>query len=181
MGRRLNVFATIILLFFAVVAAQAVNIQFFRAGALNASPQNPRVSQASVTAQRGEIVAADGTILARSVPVGANHNVYRRVYPLGSLTAGLVGFFSPSYGTWALEAEYNSYLVAHAQPPQTLVQLLAPTTATDNVTLTLQPSLQRVAQRQLQGRDGAAVVLDPRTGAILAMYSNPTYNPVPFT
>ena len=181
MARRLSVLAALILISFLIVAAQAINIQFVRSSALDASPLNPKVAQASIGAPRGEIVAADGTILARSRLVAGAQSIYQRIYPLGTLTAGLVGFDSPSYGTWSLEAEYNSYLVPHAQPPQSLAQLLAPTSATDNVTLTLQPSLERVAQRALAGRDGAAVVLDPRNGDILAMYSNPTYNPVPFT
>ncbi len=170
-----------ILLLFVVVAAQSANLQFFRAKALDASPLNPRISEASSNAPRGKVFAADGTVLAASVPTGQGGNVYRRVYPLGSLTSSLVGFTSPFYGNWYLEAEYNTYLSSHAQPPQSLAQVLSPTSAADNVTLTLQPALQRVAQRALAGRDGAAVVLDPKNGNILAMYSNPTYNPVPLT
>ena len=41
--------------------------------------------------------------------------------------------------------------------------------------------LQQVAARALAGRDGAVVALDPRNGAVLAMYSNPTYDPAPLT
>ncbi len=181
MARRLSVLATVLLLALAAIAVQSVNIQFFKAAALDASPTNPRNISASVTAPRGEIVAADGTILAQSRPLPGAPSVYHRIYPLGALTAGLVGFASPSYGTWALEAEYNNYLSSHAQPPQSLSQVLSPTTGADNVTLTLQPALQRVAQYALAGRDGAAVVLDPQNGDVLAMYSNPTYNPAPFT
>ena len=180
MARRVSVLATIILLTFVIVAAQAAYVQFFRASALDASPLNPRVSQTSITETRGEIVAADGTVLALSKLAAGGQGIYQRIYPRGDLTSGLVGFDSPSYGTWALEAQYNSYLTAHAQPPHSFAQVLVPTSAADNVTLTLQPSLERVAQRALAGRDGAAVVLDPRNGDILAMYSNPTYNPAPF-
>lgn len=179
MSRRLAILASVILLLFALVAAQAASIQFFRAPALNASSINPRVTSSSLTSPRGEIVAADGTVLAKSVAMTSGYYPYLRVYPLGTLTSGVVGFSGPSYGNWALEAEYNNYLTAHAQPPQSFAQVLAPTSAADSITLTLQPALQRVAQTALAGRDGAAVVLDPRTGAVLAMYSNPTYNPAP--
>ncbi len=75
----------------------------------------------------------------------------------------------------------TSTLTPHAQPPQSFAQVLAPTSAADSVTLTIYPALQRVAQRALAGRDGAAVVLDPQNGDILAMYSNPTYDPAPLT
>lgn len=180
MTRRLAILSTIILLLFAVIAAQAANVQFVRAPALDASPLNPRVSEASTLYPRGEIVAADGTILAQSVATTGLYP-YKRIYPLGSLTSGVVGFSSPSYGLWGLESEYNNYLSAHAQPPQSLAQLLAPTAAADTVTLTLQPALQKIAQNALNGQDGAAVVLNPTTGGVLAMYSNPNYDPTPLT
>ena len=41
------------------------------------------------------------------------------------------------------------------------------------------PALQQLAAAQLAGRDGAVVALDPSTGAVEAMYSNPTYDPSP--
>jgi peptidoglycan glycosyltransferase len=171
----------VILLLFVVVAAQSANLQFFRATALDTSPINPRVSEASTNAPRGEIFAADGTVLAQSVVTGEGLNVYKRIYPLGALTSDVVGFTSPTYGNWALEAEYNNYLTAHSQSPQSIEQLIAPTSASDSITLTLNPALQQVAKTALAGRDGAAVVLDPQNGDILAMYSNPSYNPVPLT
>ena len=72
----------------------------------------------------------------------------------------------------------------HQQAPQTLSQLLfrekLPTT-TDNVTLTIEPTLQKAAWQALTAtpgnNDGAVVVLHPKTGAVLAMVSNPTYDP----
>ncbi len=180
MSRRLTILSVAILLLFAAAAAQAVNVQFFRAPALDASGLNPRNSTTSSQFPRGGIFAADGAVLAQSVPTDGCYK-WRRVYPYGSLTSGVVGFAGPNYGTWAIEAQYNQYLSAHAQPARTLAQVLAPTSAADSITLTLEPALQRVARAALSGRDGAAVVLDPRTGAVLAMYSNPYYNPTPLT
>jgi peptidoglycan glycosyltransferase len=180
-SRRLAILASIILLLFAAAAVQASSIQFFRASALNASSINPRVSTASLAYPRGQIIAADGTVLAESVAQSSGYYPFKRVYPLGSLTAGVVGFSSPGYGDWALEAQYASYLSAHPQPPQSLAQVLAPASAADSITLTLQPALQRVVRTAMAGQDGAAVAIDPRNGSVLAMYSNPTYDPTPLT
>ena len=53
-------------------------------------------------------------------------------------------------------------------------------TLTDNVTLTVEPKLQEAAQYALStmppgvNKDGAVVVLNPKTGAVLAMYSSPS-------
>ena len=179
MTRRLSILGTFVLLLFVAILVQAINVQWLRAPALDSSPLNPRTSTASTQFPRGEIVAADGTILARSVAAHVAGAAYERFYPLGSLTSGVVGFAGPAYGTWAIENEYNQYLTPHAQPPKSLAQVLAPTSAADNVNLTLYPALQRIARVAMAGQDGAAVVLNPKTGAVLGMYSNPNYNPQP--
>ncbi len=181
MSRRLRILATIILLLFAVVIAQSANIQFFKASSLNASPDNPRNVNPSGQFPRGEIIAANGSVLAYSVKQNNPYYPYRRVYPDGSLMSGIVGFSSPYYGEWALEEEYNGYLAAHSQPPESFEQLLATTSAADSVTLTIDPGLQQVARTAMKGIDGAAVAIDPKTGGVLVMYSNPNYNPVPLT
>jgi peptidoglycan glycosyltransferase len=181
MTRRLTLFATGLLVLFALLVAQAINVQWERAPGLSSSPLNPRLSTVLSQFPRGEIVAADGTILARSVASNNAAYPYVRQYPLGNLVSGVVGFAGPSYGTWALEYQYNTYLEPHAQPPQSLAQVLAPTSAADTLTLTLEPALQRVASVAMAGQVGAAVTLDPRTGAVLGMYSNPNYDPTPFT
>ena len=179
MSRRLSFLASFILLLFVIVAAQSAYVQYFHASALAQSAENPRNNTVSSSQPRGEIVGADGTILADSLPVGASGKIFQREYPLGSLTAGVVGFVAPALAgaTWGLEEQYNSVLTAHAQPAQNFEQVLAPTTAADNVQTTIYPALQKIAAAAMTGRDGAAVVIQPQTGAIMAMYSNPTYEP----
>ena len=83
-----------------------------------------------------------------------------------------------------VEAQYNSYLTPHTRPAKTLRDLLVNRTVVDNVTLTIDTKLQsQVAAALDQHAPGvlgaAAVVLNPTTGAIEAMYSNPTYDPNP--
>jgi penicillin-binding protein A len=181
MSRRIWRLAIVIALLFIVVAGQTLWIDFFHSSALDSSPLNPRNFTTSNKYERGEIIAADGTVLAKSVATGDATFPWRRQYPLGALTAGVVGFTSTIYGEWELEQEYGSYLEGHTLPPQSFEQLLAPSEGADSVTLTLQPALQKIAAEALDGRDGSVVAFDPRTGATLAMYSNPTFNPAPFT
>ena len=178
MSRRLSLLASFILLLFAILVAQSAYIQYFRAPALIASPLNPRNNLVSSAAPRGKILAADGTVLADSLPTSASGTTYQREYPLGALTAGVVGYYSPALdSSWGLEEEYSSYLTAHTQPAQNFEQVLAPTTASDSIQTTIYPALQKIAQMAMGGQDGAAVVLQPQTGDVLAMYSNPTYEP----
>ncbi len=56
----------------------------------------------------------------------------------------------------------------------------SPPTAGNDLYLSLDYGLQVVAQKQLAGRRGAIVALDPKNGDILAFVSNPSYDPNPF-
>ena len=179
MQKRIRVLAMVMMVLLGVILLQGANVQFRQATKLANSPNNPRTLAARLSQTRGEIIAADGTVLAKSVPTPKGEYKYQRTYPLGALMGQITGFVSPNYGNWGIEAQYNSYLLSHSQPPRSLAQVLAPQTSTDSVALTIVPSLQNLAKSQLAGRDGAIVALNPKTGAILAMYSNPTYDPSP--
>ncbi len=192
MGRRVRWVGVVLILCFGLVIAQLVNIQFHRAGALNAMATNPRNIATHLDNQRGQILAADGTVLAKSVPTnaGTGQYKYQRVYPTATanLFASVVGYDSFTYGTSGVEYQYDQYLTAHTQTAQSLSQALGldplPKT-TDTVSLTLQPKLQAVAAQALASvptanKDGAVVAIQPSTGAIEAMYSNPTFDPNQF-
>ena len=58
-----------------------------------------------------------------------------------------------------------------------LRNLLGKHDESQSITLTVLDKLQKVAEAQLAGRDGSVVALDPRTGSILGMYSNPSFDP----
>lgn len=184
MTRRIAWLGVAMMLCFAALFLQLNNIQVKNAHRYANDPANPRVSSQLNTQPRGQIQAADGTtVLAESVPNPAypatSSYKYLREYPQGSLYSQIVGVDSPYYGLYGIENTYNSYLVSHNQPVKTLRDLLTTHTVDDTVTLTVQPRLQQAAAAALGGRNGAIVVIDPSTGAIEAMYSNPTYGPAP--
>jgi peptidoglycan glycosyltransferase len=184
-GRRIRWLGVVMLLCFGLVVVQLVNIQFVRAKALANSPYNPRVSTLKYDNLRGNIYASDGTLLAQSLKATTGLYHYMRVYPHGPLFAGITGYDSLEYGTSGIEYEYNQYLQTHSQAPQNFSQLLfnKPPSEPDDITLTVDPVLQQAAETALTtlppgpNFDGAVVALNPTTGAILAMVSNPTYDP----
>jgi peptidoglycan glycosyltransferase len=193
MGRRIRWLGAIMIACMGLVVFQLVNIQLVKAKSLQTSPYNPRVAALRLSNPRGEILAADGTVLATSIPTPAATNKldypyhYVRQYPQGPLYAGITGYDSPLYyGTSGIEEQYDAELGPHQKSPQTLSQLLfreSQPVTTDDVTLTVEPALQQAAWNALTtlppgaNKDGAVVVLDPKTGAVLAMVSNPTYDP----
>ncbi len=186
MGRRIRWLGVVLLFCFGLVAIQLANIQFRQAGALTSSPNNPLVAAKVYDNERGTITASDGTILAKSVKttMASDPYHYTRVYPEGSLYADITGYDSLYYGTSGIEYQYNQYLETHPQSPQNFSQLLfdKPPSEPDNVTLTVDPVLQKAATEALAAtpganKDGSVFVLDPTTGAVLAMVSSPTYDP----
>ncbi|HUO47656.1 MAG TPA: penicillin-binding transpeptidase domain-containing protein, partial [Acidimicrobiales bacterium] len=179
MGRRIRLLGLGMLLCFAVLLLQLTNIQVVKAHQYATAPRNPAVIAAHTDQPRGIIQSADGVVLADSVPASSGVYKYQRQYPTAGLFSHVVGYLSPIYGSTGVESSYNQYLVAHDKPVKTLGDLLSTATVTDTVTLTMNSVLQKDAVTALGGRDGAVVVLNPGTGAIEAMYSNPTFDPNP--
>ena len=159
-------------------------LQVFDANALVSNPHNTSGVITEYEEARGAIISADGVTLAQSVPSKDEYK-YQRVYPEGSLFGQLTGYFSLNYGTDGLESEYNSVLTQSNTPitlPSNLQQLkkfFTTQPSPDSVQITVLSSLQKLAATELAGRDGAVVALNPKTGAILAMYANPSYDPNP--
>ena len=157
-------------------------LQVVHAPALNANPLNGRAVVKEYTAKRGDIVSADGVTLATSVPTNDQFK-YLRQYPTGALFQQITGYFSFIYGSDGAERSYDKVLTGSSSPfklPTSLSQLrqlLANRNQSQSITLTVLDRLQKVAQTSLAGRVGSVVALDPRTGSILAMYSNPSFDP----
>ena len=143
--------------------------------ALDADPRNPR--QARMAAGRGSIVARDDTPLA--VTRGG-----KRIYPLGTLLAHTVGYASTRYGTSGLEDAFDRVLTPPRGPGDPFEQFVDIVTGThrpqrgSDVVTTIDLDVQRALVAGLAPYDRAAgVVLDPRTGAVLAMASVPDFDP----
>ena len=167
-----------------VLFVQLNYLQVFDATSLDNNPHNTRGIIAQFVQPRGAIISADGVTLAQSVPSKDQYK-YQRVYPEGALFGQITGYFSFTYGTDGLEDEYNSFLTDTNNSltiPGNVSQLKKFFTAQptpDNLQLTVLSSLQELAANELAGRDGAVVALVPKTGAVLAMYSDPSYDPSP--
>ena len=133
---------------------------------------------------RGLILAADGrTVLAGSEP-SEGELKYQRMYPQEpELGYGhLTGFYSFIFGRTELEHTQNDYLAARAEellPQRFIDEVLGRDQEGANIVTTIDPDLQEVAARSLGSNEGAVAAIDPRTGDVLALVSNPTYDPNP--
>src|SRR5690242_8883501 len=135
-----------------------------------------------LTVDRGKIFAADGTVLANNRRFRKHGiTIFTRHYPQNDLAPQVIGYSTQGGITTGLEQALDDYLTgANTNLTNTFTQELdklgGRTVRGDNVYLTLRPDIQRLAQDQLAGRCGAVVVLDTKTGGVVAMASSPTYN-----
>lgn len=170
---RLLVFVIVL---FTLLVAFTSRWTVFEAASLRHNPLNRRELLAQQHIHRGRIEAADASILARSTR--ATGGVYRRAYPAGGLFAHAVGYSYTSLGQSGLESFRNDALSGRGSGASTILdQLQGKSRVGDDVITTLDPAAQRVALTALNGQQGAAVALDPRTGAVRVMASVPGFDP----
>ena len=163
-----------------VLVGQLTYLQVFDAKKLADDPRNSRGYLRSFNRPRGEIVSADGAILARSVKVADQYGWQRR-YPYTDLYAETVGYQSVVVGSVGVEKSYDGWLTGRELPvgPKDLPSILSKQPRVGTVVLNLDSRAQTAARDALAGQRGSVTVLDPKTGAVVAMYTNPTFDPQP--
>ena len=182
MNRQIRLVGLGVMVLFIALFLQLNYLQVVHAKALESNPLNGRAVVREYTAKRGDIISADGVTLAQSVPT-ADQFKYQRQYPTGSLFEQVTGFWSFTYGADGVERTYDKVMTGGSSPfhmPTSLSglqQLFTTHDKSQSLTLTVLDKLQALAQKELAGRTGSVVALNPKTGAILAMYSNPSFDP----
>jgi penicillin-binding protein A len=129
--------------------------------------------------KRGRILASDGALIARSVRVGegASSQFVRR-YPLGGLFGHPVGYSFAEQGNTEFEAFHNSELIGeNSEFTSIFDELRGRRPIGNDITTSLDPEAQQVAFDLLAGRPGAVVAIEPSTGRVRAMVSQPPYDP----
>ena len=129
---------------------------------------------------RGQIIAADGAVLAKTVPSAPGDPfTFQRTYPEGDLFGHITGTFNFNFGATGVESTYNDQLsgATVSQEYETLRDLFVDRQHTGDVTLTVRKDVQQLARDALGEKKGSVVVLDPRDGSILGMWSFPSYDP----
>ena len=183
MNRSIRRLGVIVLALYVALFAQLNNLQLFGAKRLNEHPINQREAARDFESPRGAIFTADGVLVAHSVETPDGPTKRRREYPMTFEYAHITGYFSRIYGSTGIERIYNDELAAKTteQKYGELSDLFNPKDRTGNVTLTIDSRVQRAAIEGLGMQRGSVVAWDPRDGAVLALYSVPTYDPNPLS
>lgn len=134
-------------------------------------------------------------VMKLEIPGVSLQREYKRYYPDGEVTAHVVGFTNvDDKGQEGLELAYDDWLSGQAGSQRVIKdrlgrvikhveQIRAPKAGKD-LTLSIDRRLQYLAYRELKraviknkARSGSAVVMDARSGEVLAMVNQPAYNP----
>ena len=178
MNAQIRKIFVVVLIMFAMLGLAVTNTQFISAPSLNADPRNVRTNLHAAAIDRGPIIV-EKTAIASSELEDDNH--YTRVYDQGPLYVAATGYFSSvGYGSTGIEAAEENVLDGQSQTllGQRLRNLLTGEQRQGGgVELTLRASMQEAAAAALGDRKGAVVALDAKTGAILALYSSPSFDP----
>lgn len=139
------------------------------------SPYNTRQDQFEDRVTRGSILSADGETLAYTQTDEEGNET--RVYPYNRVFAHVVGYDSngksgiESLENFALMTSHNDYI------DQVKNEIMEYKNPGDTVVTTLNAKLQQTAYNALGDYNGAVVVMDPQTGAVLASVSKPDFDP----
>ena len=178
MNRQLRRYALVFSILLVLLLGNLTWVQVLNADSLRMQPGNTRVLLQQFNHSRGSILVGSEPIASSSRAAG--ESFYQRSYVDGPLYAPITGFYSLIYGATGLERSANDLL--SGSDPRFFVdriqQLFAGRqSAGGNVRLTIDQAAQRAAFDGLKGRAGAVVAIDPKTGAILAMASTPSFDP----
>jgi peptidoglycan glycosyltransferase len=175
--RRMGVIALILL---GALIVQATWVGFFHHDDYEGLAAG-RTLIAEYEVPRGQILAGD-LVIAESVPTDGGDFAYERVYPEGEYFGNITGFKAINYGASNLEEAQNDLLNGSSSLltfDDFWATLLKERKPGGNVVTTIDPELQKAAYDAIAetGVEGGAVVIDPRTGRILAEASYPGWNP----
>ena len=171
--------AAVLFLILAVIIVDLTVIQVVAGPRYRDDPRNRRVLTEQAERQRGPILARDNTLLAESIEDPDNPQGFRRAYPESDVFAHVVGYSSPIFGDTGIESSRSSELRSGRSGTITGIidSLLGREAGARGLQLTLSPPGQEAAARGLGDQAGTVVAIDPATGAVLALYSSPSFDP----
>ncbi|MFJ7301820.1 peptidoglycan D,D-transpeptidase FtsI family protein [Streptomyces sp. NPDC099088] len=157
-------------------------LQYVQADDLRTDPKNRRVTIERYATPRGDIIV-DGNPITGSTKSASSDFAYKRSYKNGPMWAPVTGYVSQAFGASQLENLNDGILTGNDDRlffRNTLDMITGKKKQGGNVVTTLSAAAQKAAFEGLGDKKGAVAAIDPKTGAILALASTPSYDPSSF-
>ena len=180
MNRQIVKLFAFIVVLFGILVGFTSYWSVFDAEALKEKDANKRPLFEQQQIPRGRILAADGTVIAKSVPKGRGASKrYVRRYPEGSLFGHPIGYSFVRLGDSEFEQFHNKELIGEGSEFSSIVdELLGERQEGNDVVTNIDTEAQRLALAELQEAGfGAVVAIEPSTGAVKVMASNAPFDP----
>lgn len=160
----------VVCLMFLSLVTYLLYFNMFEAEEVATNPYNKRQWEDEKFIKRGNIYDRDGVLLAETIVDGDSRI---RKYPKGRLYSHIIGYYSRTYGKSQLEMSYDKDLLGQGDLSISFGTLRSGY----DLNLTIDNELQEYAYKQMNGRNGAVVALEPSSGRVLSMVSLPDFNP----
>lgn len=195
---RVLLFVLFLIAGFFLLGGRCFDLIIVKGGYYRQLSEGQRVREVKIPAPRGIIYDRNGVALVRNVP--SKNASLAREYIYKEAAAHLLGYLGEAaidevkgeikMGDWlgktGVEEAYDDILRGtpgkelietdvQGQPLRTLGQI--PPRPGENLRLSLNLSLQKIAASELKDKKGAVVVSNPETGEILVLYSSPSFDP----
>lgn len=157
-------------------------LQYVKAEELSTRKENRRVQIAQYATERGNIIVEGKPITGSAVTDGSDYK-FKRTYMDGPLWSPVTGYASQAFGSTQLESLEDGILTGNDDRlffDRTIGMFTGEKKQGGNVVTTLNAAAQKAAFDKLGDKKGAVAAIDPRTGAILALVSTPSYDPTSF-
>ena len=180
MNRQIVKLFAFIVVLFGILVGFTSYWSVFDAEALKEKNANKRPLLEAQQIPRGRILAADGTVIAKSIPVGKRgEKQYVRRYPEGSLFGHPIGYSFVRYGNSEFEKFHNEELVGEDNEFSSILdELTGGTQEGNDIVTNIDAEAQRTALADLEEAGfGAVVAIVPQTGEVKVMASNAPYDP----
>lgn len=178
MSKRLIHVGVVFLALYGLLFFRLEWIQIFSAEKLKNHTDNTRQVTMAFDQPRGEIRTADGEVIAQTVAVSGSRERLRQ-YPYGSMYSHLTGFISAVNGGSGIERNFNNFLSGSdlSVRIQDNRDFFIDRARTGQVELSIRHDVQLVTRAAMAGQNGAAVIIEPSSGAVLGMWSAPNFDP----
>ncbi|MFD8479176.1 peptidoglycan D,D-transpeptidase FtsI family protein [Kitasatospora sp. NPDC059673] len=177
--RRVSVFCLVLIL---ALMLRVNWVQGVQASAWANNPHNDRTKYDKYAYPRGNIIVG-GQAVTKSDFVNGLRYKYKRSWTDGPMYAPVTGYSSQTYDATQLEKLEDGILSGTDSRlffRNTLDMLTGKPKQGGDVVTTIDPKVQKAAFEGLGNKKGAAVAIDPKTGAILGLVSTPSYDPGTF-
>lgn len=161
---------------FMTLALYLVYFQLFKRADIENDSHNRRLWVNEDNIKRGSIYDRNGNVLAYSEE-DSDGSQYR-VYNYGKSASSVTGYSSTTYGKTGIEKSYNKELLAlSGENLSNFRKMVVKNDTGYDVHLSLDQNIQEIVYEHIKDIKGSCVVMNPKTGEVLALVSNPSYDP----